>query len=228
MCKNILIVEDEQIVAMEIKNYLQKLNYSVVAMVSSADEAYEIAMNQTIDLIVMDIHLQNSCGVDAAIRIKSKKNIPIIFLTAYIDDETVEKAIKVNPVSYLTKPFKRDELAIAIQIAFKSHCHQHCYKHSKLLSGDLILDEEFKYNKERMALIWHGEEIHLSSKERQLLNLFIENKNRLLNIEQIEYELWSDKPSNSSRRRSLISRLRAKLKHKFIETYASEGYIFRV
>jgi DNA-binding response OmpR family regulator len=222
MNEKILIVEDESIVAMEIESYLLSLNYTVVAICSTADEAYTQAISHDIDLVLMDIYLIESDGIEATTRIKAiKPNLPVIFLSAYMDEETIDRAIAVNPKAYLTKPFNRKDLAVSIRIALKN-------KESKMMTGDTLLDNEFSFDTKSLELICCGENVSLTKKERTLLILFLTHKNHLLSIENIEYELWPNKPSNNSRRRSLISRLRAKLKHKFIETHASEGYIFKI
>lgn len=221
--EKILIVEDESIVAMELESYLTRLDYKVVAICTTADDAYTKAIENDIDLILMDISLLKSDGVDAARRIKLQKDIPFIFLTAHIDEETIERAIKVDPVAYLTKPFNRQELFAAIKIGLKQ-----AYSKGYIVVGDIVLDHEFSFDTTIDQLICCSEEVHLSKKERKLLALFLNNKNRLISFMTMECELWPDKPSNDSRRRTLISRLRGKLKHRFIETYASEGYIFKV
>ncbi len=222
MNEKILIVEDESIVAMEIESYLLSLNYIIVAICSTADEAYKKAISNDIDLVLMDIYLIESDGIEATIRIKKiKPNLPIIFLSAYMDEETIDRAIQVNPEAYLTKPFNRKDLAVSIKIALKS-------KESLMMTGNILLDNEFSFDTKSSELICCGEDVSLTKKERALLILFLKQKNHLITIENIEYELWPNKPNNNSRRRSLISRLRAKLKHKFIETHASEGYIFKI
>jgi DNA-binding response OmpR family regulator len=221
---NILIVEDERIVAMEIESYLSSLGYTIKGICSSANEAYQSAIDMDIDLILMDIYLIDSNGIEAASRIKAiKSEIPIIFLTAHMDENTIEQAIAVNPAAYLIKPFNRNELSVAIKIALKQQ-----ESSKNILVGDMLLDSEFSYDSHSFDLICCGEVIGLSKKERRLLQLFLENKNRLLSNDLMEYELWPDSSENDSRRRTLVSRLRTKLKHKFIETSSSEGYIFRV
>ena len=223
MKKNILIVEDESIIAIEIESYLSSLGYNIVSICSTADDAYKKAMSTDVNLILMDIYLIEGNGIEAALKIKKEKTIPIIFLTAHMDEATIEKAIEANPVAYLTKPFNRKELFAAIKIGLSQSCQT-----ENSLIGDIILDKEFSFDTKSSQLICWGEKVHLSKKERQLLKLFLDNRNRLISFMTMEYELWADKPSNASRRRTLISRLRAKLKHRFIESYSSEGYIFKV
>jgi len=228
MKKNILIVEDETIVAMEIESYLRSLNYNIIATCSTADCAYEEAICNDVDLVLMDIFLIDSNGIEATSRIKKvKPDLPVIFLSAYMDEDTITKAIEVDPQAYLMKPFNHSELAVAIKIGLKHH--EHSYKEENhILEGNIRLNSEFSFNTQSSQLIFCGEPISLTKKERTLLQLFLKHPNRLISIENIEYELWPDKPTNDSRRRSLISRLRAKLKHQFIETYSSEGYSFKI
>ena len=224
---NILIVEDESIVAMEIESYLLSLDYNIVGICSTAENAYQKSIQNDVDLVLMDIYLDNSNGIEATKKIKqAKPNLPIIFLSAYMDEETISQAIKVNPQAYLMKPFNRKELAVAIKIALNHH--QNHLPHKNRVEGDIYLDNEFSFESQSSQLICCGEIVGLTKKERTLLKLFLEKPNSLISITTVEYELWPDKPSNNSRRRSLISRLRAKLKHRFIETYSSEGYIFKI
>jgi len=222
--KNILIVEDESLVAMEIDSYLSQFDYNIIGICSTGDEAYEMAINLEVDLILMDIFLLNSNGIEAAKKIKEKKNdMPIIFLTAYMDEETIDKAVAISPVAYLIKPFNRQELLASIKIGLRDKNRPCC-----TVIGDTQLDGEFSFDTHAIQLICCGEVVHLSKKEKRLLTLFLDNKGGLISSSTIEYEIWPDKPSSATRLRTLISRLRAKLKHKFIETCSAEGYIFRV
>jgi DNA-binding response OmpR family regulator len=221
--KNILIVEDEGIVAMELESYVKRLGHNVIATCSNGDDAYNKAINNDVDLILMDINLKKSNGIDSAIKINKDKTISIIFITAYMDEKTIERAVSANPIAYLIKPFNRSELFASIQIAFKKSD-----KNSSLPIGDLIFDDEFSFITKSSELIYCGETVQLTKKERSLLKLFLLYKNQLLTIRTIEYEIWPNKVSNDSTRRALVSRLRAKINHKFIYTMASEGYIFKL
>jgi len=223
MKKNILIVEDESLVALEIKSYLQSLGYTIVATVYTEEMALREARESDVDLILMDISLEKGDGIDAAFTISQEQPLlPIIFLSSYMDEYTISRALKVNPKAYLLKPFNRKELEIAIKIALKSFDNS-----VTMVRGDTQLDEEFSYDSNTLELFCCGETVHLTKKERMLFQLFVEQKNRLVSIDEIEYTLWENKPSSDTRRRSLISRLRAKLNHKFITTFSSEGYIFK-
>lgn len=216
--KNILIVEDESIVALEISTFVYKLGYSVVDTVSSGLKAIEVINSNNVDLILMDVYIKGDMdGITCAGQIKKEKNIPIIYISAFSDNETLTRAIQTQPSAYLIKPFNRKELKVAMQIATKS------YDLNKKI-GDVILDNEFSFDSNSCELIMLGEVIHLSKQEKHLLHLLISAKNNIISIYEIENEIWPDKESNESTRRALISRLRAKLNYKFLETIHSIGY----
>jgi len=216
--KNVLIVEDESIVALELSGYIEALGFSVCGIASSATQAYEIAEKSEVDLILMDVHIKGDVdGISCAGMIKESRDIPLIYISAFSDDETLQRAIDTNPSSYLIKPLNRMELKVAIGIAMKNSVET-------LSKGDVILDNEFSFDSKNRELILHGVNIHLTKQEKLLLSLLLNSKNTIVSIYEIENYLWPDKQSNENTRRALISRLRSKLKYKFLETIHSIGY----
>jgi len=221
---NILIVEDESIVAMEIESHLTKLGYNVIDTCSNAKDVLKAVNDNHIDIIMMDICIKGHMdGVETAEIIKkSHPHIEILFLTANLDDYNVDRAIKTDPTAYLSKPFNREELRVFLKIAL--------HKINKNTSTDtdneriIILDHEFSYDTINHTLYYCNEIINLTKKENELLELFIKNKNNLLDYYIIESTIWPDKTTNANTVRTLIKRLRQKLKHKFIETVSSRGY----
>ena len=114
--EKILIVEDEEIVARDIKYFLEEWGYSVLKLVNNGNEAVEAAVELKPDLILMDIHLVGEMdGIEAARQIKETTGTPIIYLTAYADDSTRGSASLTEPDDYLTKPFSELELKMAIE-----------------------------------------------------------------------------------------------------------------
>ena len=118
----ILIVEDERIVGEDIRVRLQKLGYSVPSIVRSGEEAVEKARVLEPDLVLMDIVLEGEMdGVEAASTIKSLYNIPVVYLTAYVDSNTLERAKITEPYGYIVKPFEDRDLNITIDIGIHKH-----------------------------------------------------------------------------------------------------------
>lgn len=118
----ILIVEDEMIIAEDMADALTNLGYEVTAIVPSGQDAIEKAATTHPDIVLMDINLQGEIdGVDAAQQIRSNQQIPVVFLTAYADQHTIERAKATEPFGYLLKPFQDRELKTTIEIAIQRH-----------------------------------------------------------------------------------------------------------
>ncbi len=118
----ILVVEDEIIVAEDIAGRLKKLGYAVTATVASGEEALEKVAENRPDLVLMDIVLKGEMdGVTAAEKIRTRVDVPTVFLTAYADDKTLERAKLTNPFGYIIKPFQQNDLRVAIEIALHRH-----------------------------------------------------------------------------------------------------------
>lgn len=114
----LLIVEDENIVAIDLKKTLSKLGFDVIACVRRGEDAVEIAYTEKPDLILMDIMLEGELtGIDAAEIIKRTIDIPIVYLTAYADNDTIKKAKVTEPAGYLLKPFEDRRLLSTIETA---------------------------------------------------------------------------------------------------------------
>lgn len=118
----VLIVEDESIIAFDIQDQLNSLGYEVIGSVGSGQEAIRVAEDTRPALILMDIMLKGDMdGVEAAEEIHSKVKCPVVFLSAYSDDDTLSRAQRSGPFGYLIKPFKRQDLHAAIQTALSRH-----------------------------------------------------------------------------------------------------------
>ncbi len=114
----IMIVEDEWTVAEEIRMVLESMEYDVTSMSAAGEEAIQNAEKDKPDLALMDIVLEGEMdGIAAANEIRSRFNIPCIFLTAYTDDKILERASITGPFGYLVKPFVNEDLKISIEIA---------------------------------------------------------------------------------------------------------------
>lgn len=118
----ILIVEDERIVALNIQHRLEALGYAVVANIPSGEAAIEIAAQNPPDLILMDIKLKGRIdGIEAAEQIRNRFQIPVVYLTAYTDEETLNRAKLTEPYGYIPKPFEARDLCTTIEIALYKH-----------------------------------------------------------------------------------------------------------
>jgi len=130
--ERILVVEDESIVSEDIKRNLENLGYNVPSVVSSGEAAIKKAEELSPDIVLMDIMLQGEMdGIKAAEQIRSRINIPVVYLTAYSDETILERAKITEPFGYIIKPFKKRELHINIEIALYRHKMENKLKESE-------------------------------------------------------------------------------------------------
>jgi PAS domain S-box-containing protein len=143
----ILVVEDERIIALNLKENLESLGYSVVAIAASGEKAVEKATQLHPDLVLMDIRLQgNLDGIQAAQQIWENLSIPVIYVTGHSDQSTLERAKITAPFGYILKPVKERELYVAIETARER------YEREQLLSavlkgmgdGVIVVDREHR------------------------------------------------------------------------------------
>ncbi len=121
---NILIVEDEPIVARDIQLSLQRLGYQVPATATSGEEAIGKAGLIHPDLILMDIVLKGTMdGIETALHIQQKQDVPVVYLTAYADSHTLERAKVSSPAGYMLKPYQTNELRTTIELALQRARH---------------------------------------------------------------------------------------------------------
>jgi PAS domain S-box-containing protein/putative nucleotidyltransferase with HDIG domain len=120
--RRILVVEDEAIVSLDIQSRLKRMGYQVSGASSSGEDAVAKAQALRPDIILMDIMLEGAMdGIDAAMTIGRVLDIPVIYLTAYADEKTLERAKVTNPFGYIIKPFEDRELQTTIEMAAYKH-----------------------------------------------------------------------------------------------------------
>src|SRR5882724_2934649 len=118
----ILIVDDEIIIARELEERLKQLGYEVVGIAASGREATALALEARPDLVLMDIVLQGEMdGIQAAAEIRATLGIPVIYVTAYTDRKTLDRARVTEPFAYIVKPFSEGELHANIEMARYKH-----------------------------------------------------------------------------------------------------------
>lgn len=154
----ILIVEDEVTIACDIAFNLEAHNFEIIDVVYCAEDAIPILDEKEVDLVMLDINLSGEqSGIDLAETLDLEYDIPFIFLTSYSDNDTIQKASKTFPASYLVKPFKENDLAPAVKIALASRAGNKNLRMPALrtinqVALTKITNAEYKV----MTLFWQG------------------------------------------------------------------------
>ena len=218
---NILIIEDESLVAMSLSSSIEALGYNVVEYATNSHMAKKFLEAYDVNLILMDINLGESInGIELYESLHT--TIPLIYLTAYKDENTMSKAIKTNPIGYLVKPHKDDELRAMLKLALY-----------RLQNRDTAQQEEtrkfvdigkgYLFDIEENKLLYKNKPIKLTIKETNLLKLLIDAKCKIVKFTTIEEKIWEGERVNNTSLRTLLYRLRSKLKHKLIESEFNIG-----
>ncbi|MBU3916597.1 response regulator [bacterium] len=114
----ILIVEDESIIAMDIESSLKRLGYEVTSIVNTGEKADKKAASDKPDIVLMDIRIKGEMdGIEAAEVIRLKYGIPVVFLTAHLDEEKIQRAKLTMPFGYILKPIQEKDLKVTIEMA---------------------------------------------------------------------------------------------------------------
>ncbi|WP_442267609.1 response regulator transcription factor [Tenacibaculum sp. ZS6-P6] len=120
MSKKIIIVEDELIVALHLKEILSEFNYDIIIGATTYEEGVKAILAQTPDLVLIDINLDSSkTGVELAKFIETKNLCPYIYITSYTDNKTLNQVKKTSPSGYIVKPFKSVDVTILVQLVLE-------------------------------------------------------------------------------------------------------------
>ena len=210
----VLVVEDETLVAIEMAQCVKKAGFEVCGIANNPEEAYKLAHKHKPQIIIMDINLgAEENGVDVVFNLNKTLNASVIYLTAYHDKNTLEEVAKTQFVQYIIKPYKQAELISTLKLT-ALRCTSY--------SDDIGYG--YSYNPHTRELTCKDELIKLSHKESQLFHLLYLAKGTLVNVNTIDYEIWSDKVVTETTRRTLLHRLRQKTPHFEIKKESNVGY----
>lgn len=179
---SILIVEDELIIAEDMSNILTGQGYQITGIAMDAFEAVELLTAQRPDLVLLDINLSGKTdGIMLAEKINLTYGVPFIFTTSYTDGPTIERAKKVNPLNYLVKPFKPEQLFTAIELAMYNLAKRESPEGSPPMSEDILLIKQAIFIKDRYRYTKiNFEDIRWIKSEGNYLEVHLEGKKELL------------------------------------------------
>lgn len=225
----VLIVEDETVLAFGMEASLEDLGYSISGIESSAQNAISHVENNLPDIVIMDINLKGpESGIKAANEIWKKFNIPIIFLTSYSDEQTFKEAMSSEPYAYILKPCRDRELDLAIKTAL--HKHKYFFKNKNCLDEEYLvkLVGGYEYNKAKRVLYKDKEAIKLTGNEIKFFDILSHKKGETVSFERILSYIYRDDYSEIGKLRTLVYRLRMKLEVDLFDNAYEFGYRLKI
>lgn len=217
---SVLLVEDDKAIVDSLTEFLMKEDYKITA-VPGQRKAQEVLRTERFDLVLLDISLKDGNGYSLCSKIKNEYDIPVIFLTASGDEASVVAGFDLGADDYIAKPFRPRELVSRIKNALRKYQHDN----GRIVIGDLFIDMN-------SGKISKGEkEIALSALEFRILQIFLENRGRILSREALLEDVWDIAGNfvNDNTLSVYIKRLREKIEDdpqnpKIIMTVRGLGY----
>jgi two-component system, response regulator PdtaR len=242
----ILIVEDESIIALNLKETLKELGYEPCGIAPNRCKTIILLEKGIVpDLILMDIYLKGpTTGIELAKELKiTLPDVPVVFLTANSELSTIKKASETFPYGYILKPYKKSNLHAAIEIALskaeednsknkKLDAVENVNKtlqyqldlHSEEKSRTVLLKYGYMFDKKNTILYYGDEPVKLTSKELEIIKVLCKTPGYNVSQEQLEYAIWQNEPAGYAAFRSVLFRLRNKVHKDLITNQNNTGY----
>lgn len=222
---SILIVEDEYINAKFIEQIVTLKGHHVIEIVSNADHAIAAIKREKIDLVFMDINIDGPIdGIRCSSLLNQFYQIPIIYMTAYGDTQTIDEACDTNMLGYIIKPFDTADVEAALAVALKMLLTLTNIPDIQTKSTCIEFENNYTYTFKTKTLTINNSHVELTKKEGSILHLFCLNINQNISYDLLLEYVWKDHAVTNSTIRDTISRLRRKAPLLQFENIASIGY----
>ena len=241
---DIVLVEDDEITALNLSMSLQKHGYNIVATCDNVQDAKNKFASLKPHLTIIDISLQDTNdGIALAKEVREKFNIPFIFLTSHSDDNIIAQAKLTEPYGYIVKPFDPSSLHASIQMAlFKFEVENNRNEDISSLKVDKLNLEKLLYSKRATdkPIVPFGDKYHLdisicetfyddvkiklTKKENAFLRLLVAQLGQVVSFEQATNYVWDEHGATENSVRTLVWRLRNKLETDIIKNASGIGY----
>ncbi len=228
MAKKVLVVDDEKLIVKGIRFSLEQEGMEVDAAYDG-EEALNMAKNKEYDIILLDVMLPKLNGFEVCQQIREFSDVPVLMLTAKGDDMDKILGLEYGADDYITKPFN----ILEVKARMKAIMRRASKKEDAAQSDNLIVDGDLRLEKDGRRCYINGQEMNLTAKEYELLELLASNPNKIYSREQLLKLVWgADYPGDVRTVDVHIRRLREKIEKspsepKYIHTKWGVGYYYR-
>jgi DNA-binding response OmpR family regulator len=212
----ILLLEDELMLQSAIVEYLTDTGYDIDAFEDGQD-AFEASMKNAYDLFIFDINTPTIDGLTLLENLQKEKIfVPTIFISAITQIEQISKAYELGCYDYLKKPFHLKELTLHMERLLKM---------AKVESKSIVkISKMYTYDLKKCRLFFDNVEQTLTPKQAQIIHLFANNINKIVDFDMLRYYVWDDTPVDNATIRAEVHRVRQMLKEDLIESLKGIGY----
>lgn len=221
----IFVLEDDEAIGIGLSYTLESEKYKVT-LVKTVSEAKKTVENKEFDLYILDLTLPDGNGYEVCSLIKSKGDLPVIFLTAYDDEINVVTGFELGADDYISKPFRVRELLARVKSVLR--------RYSKDNADGIVKIGELSVNTAEARVMLRGEEVILTAMEYRLLLSFVNNRGTVLTRRKLLEEIWDVDGDfvNDNTLTVYIKRLRDKIENdpndpQYIKTVRGMGYLMK-
>lgn len=221
----IFVLEDDEAIGIGLLYTLESEKYEVT-LVKTVAEAKKTVGNEEFDLYILDLTLPDGNGYEVCSLIKSKGDLPVIFLTAYDDEINVVTGFELGADDYISKPFRVRELLARVKSVLR--------RYSKDNADGIVKIGELSVNTAEARVLLRGEEVILTAMEYRLLLSFVNNRGTVLTRRKLLEEIWDVDGDfvNDNTLTVYIKRLRDKIENdpndpQYIKTVRGMGYLMK-
>jgi DNA-binding response OmpR family regulator len=229
--ERVLIVEDEAITRWQIHDVLTRIGIKQIHESTDAAHAKELLRQERVDVILMDINLgSGQDGIALTREILQKQHVPVVFVTAYTDDEVFEETIQLSPYGFIVKPFVRQDVERLVRIAYGRFAQERANEEKNKANtqdGVVCIRGGYRYDLNKRLLYKDNQLIPLRGKEAELVNRLCRNAYAIMPYDTLLEQLWQHEMTLSSLR-TLVYGLRKKLPDFPITNHSKMGYSIEV
>jgi len=226
--KRIIIVEDEVITQRFLQDIFDQHDTTIVGCFDNAKDVLEKVSVLGCDMVLMDINIKGPMdGIQLARKILEKHTLPIIFITAHNDDETVEETLELSPYGFICKPFTGKDVVVTVQIAYKrylAHVKALQRKEEIVKREEIIINQKYWYAVQEAQLYHEGKIVDLTKNQQALVEVLARNYGSTVDYETLISAIWGDGYIADSALRTLVYSLRKLLPEMPIVSHSKVGY----
>jgi len=224
---HIMIVEDEAITQRYLKEILEQRDVHISGCFDNAEDAIEALKNTPCEMILMDINIKGAMdGIQLARYILQTYTLPIVFISAYSDNETLEEVLELSPYGFITKPFSSKEVQVTLQIAYKRFLIHEVSTIEKNLNGNkaVILNEEYSFDLKKKLLYFQNEVVKLNPNQNKFIEILAQQVNEAVPFDVLISNIWGRDIISDSALRTLVYTIRKSAPNIPLHSYSKQGY----
>lgn len=223
--KNIIIVEDEAITQQYLIDIVEYYGVNVVACFENALHVIDTLKMVSCDMILMDINIKGSTdGIQLTKEILNQYALPIVFISAYSDEKTMDEVLNLLPYGFITKPFSKKEIFATLQIAYKRFLTDERRLSKESESNDIIIDKNYTFSLGSSTLFYKRKAVKLNIKQNILVESLVKELDRTVTFEQLIHNIWGTEIVSSAALRTMVYKIRQIAPEFPLHSYSKKGY----